>query len=250
MQGVRSTDTDIFRFDSSDTVHVWLVPLKIAPSFLHDLQSLLSEDERQRAARFRFDRHRQAYISARGQLRLLLGNYLKKDPQTIRFSYNEFGKPFLKESVLFFNISHSGAWALMAFHPRWELGVDIEQMKKDFDGLHLVERFFSQNEIEQIRALPDSLKKEGFYNGWTRKEAYIKARGRGLNIPLSEFSVELRPHQRAALLETAHDPKAVEIWSLQSLPAPEGYKAAIVAKTPQFKISLKKGDHLNALLRT
>ncbi len=250
MQRIRSTDTDIFRFDSSDTVHVWLVPLKIPPSFLHDLQSLLSEDERQRAARFRFDRHRQAYIGARGQLRLLLGNYLEKDPQTIRFTYNKFGKPYLKDDVFFFNISHSGDWALMAFHPLWELGVDIEQMKADFDGLHLVERFFSQNEIKQIRALPDSLKKEGFYNGWTRKEAYIKARGRGLNIPLAEFSVDLRPDRPAALLETSHDTEAIRFWSVQSLPAPEGYKAAIAVKSLTFKISLKKGDHLNALLRT
>ncbi len=244
--------TDSFRFSAEDEVHVWRVPLPIPEPFLQSLDALLSADEKNRAARFKFEKHRKNFISARGQLRLLLAAYTGQSPDKLRFTYNRFGKPSLISDGTFpqicFNISHSHELALMAFHPHWELGVDIEWMKPDFDGLHLVHRFFSPNEIEQINALPDHLKREAFFNGWTRKEAYIKARGRGLNIPLAQFSVSLVPGQPARLLETSHDPQAVKEWSLQDIPIDAGYKAAIVVHAVSFRLKQWLGEHLRQLL--
>jgi 4'-phosphopantetheinyl transferase len=252
MQDWQPWHSDSFRFSAEDEVHVWRVPLHISQDFLHALTALLSTDEKERAARFKFEKHRKNFISARGQLRLLLAAYTGQSPDKLRFTYNRFGKPSLISDgtlpQICFNISHSHELALMAFHPRWELGTDIEWMKPDFDGLHLVHRFFSQNEIEQINALPDHLKREAFFNGWTRKEAYIKARGRGLNIPLHRFSVRLTPGEPAALLETSHDPRAVKEWSLQDIPIDTGYKAALVVHAISFRLKQWLGEHLRQLL--
>lgn len=252
MQEWQTWSYESFRFSSPDEVHIWLVPLNITDAFLQRLEKLLSRDERERAARFKFEKHRKHFIAARGQLRLLLAAYIGQEADQLCFSYNRFGKPSLEKSSssqpMQFNISHSHEFALMAFHPEWELGVDIEWMKPDFDGLHLVKRFFSQNEQKQMEEVPDALKKEAFFNGWTRKEAYIKARGRGLNIPLAKFSVSLNPDQPARLIETTHDPEALNFWKLQAIPAPQNYKAAIVVRASSFKSVLRIGANLDRLL--
>ncbi len=252
MRNWQTPDPNAFRFVSPEQVHVWLLPLSVPDSFLTLLSTYLSPDEQERAARFRFEKHRKNYIGVRGRLRLLLGRYLGQSPRALRFRYNKFGKPYLEQTApapnLQFNISHSNEWALLAFHPQWELGVDIEWMKPDFDGLHLVKRFFSAREIAEIEALPEHLKREAFFNGWTRKEAYIKARGQGLNIPLAQFSVSLTPGKAARLLETAHDPAAVNEWSLCDLPAPNEYKAALVVNTKSFYPQRWFGDNLQSLL--
>ena len=241
-----------FQFSSSDEVHIWRVPLNLSEAFLQQLKTRLSPDERERAARFKFEKHRNHFIAARGQLRLLLAAYTGQPADQVRFSYNRFGKPYLQEKnsaqPLQFNISHSHELALMAFHPTWKLGVDIEWMKPDFDGLHLVKRFFSQNEQKEMEEVPEALKKEAFFNGWTRKEAYIKARGRGLNIPLAQFSVSLDPEQPARLIETPHDPEGLKFWKLQAIPVPQNYKAAIVVKARSFKLVLWIGENLDRLL--
>ncbi len=251
MQEWQTWSYESFRFSSPDEVHVWLVPLNITDAFLQRLKELLSPDEKERAARFKFEKHRKHFIAARGQLRLLLAAYTGRAADQLRFSYNHFGKPSLEKSSSYrpmqFNISHSHEFALMAFHPEWELGVDIEWMKPDFDGLHLVNRFFSLNEQKQMEEVPDALKKEAFFNGWTRKEAYIKARGRGLNIPLAKFSVSLHPSRPARLIETTHDPEALQYWGIKDIPVPHNYKAAVVVNSKKFGLLLLEGKNLDRL---
>ncbi len=251
MQEWKLWEAASFHFASPENVHVWLIPLRTTDVFLKKLKNILSEDELQRAARFRFEKHRKNFISARGHLRLLLSAYTGLNPHSIKFTYNEFGKPFLNTAhsgrPLFFNISHSHELALIAFNPQWELGVDIEWMPPDFNGLHLVKRFFSANEIEQIEQLPEAQKKEAFFNGWTRKEAYIKARGKGLNIRLSGFSVSLKPGTAVKIIETSHDPKAVAEWNLQSIPVNKEYKGAIVVHSLNFRTLFWQGKNLQKL---
>jgi len=248
MRNWKTWNRDAFSFKLSNTVHVWLLSLIFDDSQIDYFKSLLSEDEKNRAARFRFDKPRKQFIAARGQLRILIAAYTKLLPEQIRFKYNSYGKPSLEmpanSARLFFNVSHSHQLALIAFSNQYELGVDIEWVPPDFNGLHLASRFFSQKEVKQLRQVPEALKNEAFFNAWTRKEAYIKARGKGLSIPLSGFSVTLIPGEPARLIETGHDPEAVHSWSVKDLPVPSNYKGAVVANTGQFEVKLWNGENL------
>src|SRR5579872_1541004 len=176
-------------------VHVWRADLDLPAERIESLSQILSADERVRASRFRYDIDRNRFVVAHGALRILLARYLGAKPYAIEFSQNEFGKPLLNHNhskELHFNLSHSGTLALFAF-ARAEVGVDIERIRPEFTTEQIAERFFSTDEVNDLRALPIHLQAVGFFNCWTRKEAYIKAWGKGLSMPLSDFAVSLRP---------------------------------------------------------
>lgn len=235
-----------FVFDQR--VHIWKISIIPELKFIRQLHSLLSADERKRAERFKFDKHRHKYIAARGQLRIVLGRYLKVPPQSLTFSYNEFGKPYLFGSVgsplIQFNMSHSHELGLIAIHKKREVGVDIEWQRPGFAGLKIARRFFSASEVEALEQLPAEQQEKAFFLCWSRKEAYIKARGRGLNIPLDQFDVSLNPEEPARLLSTKHDPPAKDQWSLQSVEADEQYGAAVVVQASGFNTCLIEARHL------
>jgi len=216
-----------FHFEDQ-TVHIWKLPLELTPRLINQMQSILSTDEKKRAARFHFDKDRHAYMAARGQLRILLAKYLGKTAQEIALGYNEYGKPYVKNAALQFNVSHSGRFGLIAFDADWPVGVDIEKMRPDFGGMKIARHFFSAHEIGELSRLPIATQQSAFFNGWTRKEAYIKALGKGLVIPLHQFSVSLAPDKAALLLSTEHDPAQKMHWKLFALPAPLGYAAAVI----------------------
>jgi len=178
-------------------VDVWRASLKCAPELIRRVESTLSDDERNRAARFHFARDREFFVAARGMLRELAGAYLKSAPSELRFQYGPEGKPSISRKNLDcpirFNLSHARETALYAFACGREVGIDIEDIRSDFAGEAIAEHFFSADEVAELRALPAELQTEGFFNCWTRKEAYVKARGGGLQIPLDSFAVVLTP---------------------------------------------------------
>lgn len=217
-------------------IHLWRAHLPLDETALRRLRSTLSSDEQDRARRFHFRRDGDRFISGRGILRDLLGRYSRHTPSEISFDYNELGKPSVSAPRsardICFNLSHSHELVLLAFTTRRNLGVDVEWLRPDFGGADIAQRYFAQQEIAEFRSLPPSRQAEGFFLCWTRKEAYIKARGEGLKIPLDSFHVSLTPGQPARLY--CEDRAR---WSLTSVDPYSGYVGAMVVEgqSPQLK---------------
>jgi 4'-phosphopantetheinyl transferase len=210
-------------------VHVWFVELAASDASLEDCVSTLSADERERALRFRFEQLKTAFTLSRGILRVLLGRYLAIEPGRVRFAYGTRGKPRLAfpETPLEFNLAHSGVFAAYAFAVGCELGVDIEEVRPVPDQEGIVRRFFSREECEEWLELDSWQRDEAFFRCWTRKEAYIKALGDGLSMPLDSFRVSLRPGVPASLIHANGDPAAGSNWSLLSLTPADGYVGSL-----------------------
>jgi 4'-phosphopantetheinyl transferase len=213
-------------------VHVWRTPLEQPADRLEDLRRTLAPDERQRAERFHFDKDRRHFVAGRGLLRTLLGRYLGRDPGSLQFAYNPQGKPMLagEGGGLRFNLAHSHGLALFAVSRGRELGVDLERIRPEFAGEPVAQRFFSPREVAALRALSGERRHEAFFVCWTRKEAYLKATGKGLSLPLDCFDVSLLPGEPAALLATRHDPTEVGRWSLRALAPAQGYAGALAVE--------------------
>jgi 4'-phosphopantetheinyl transferase len=163
-------------------VQLWRFPLATAGVALSVLKSLLSPDELQRAGRLLDAQKAQAFIVGRGRLRQILAAYRQCDPAAIAFSYGGDGKPALPpSSPLHFNLSHSGAWAVLALSRGGEVGVDIERIDPCLDYEGLAARFFSGAEQKRLLAAPWPRRRRSFYRLWTRKEALLKGQGRGFS---------------------------------------------------------------------
>lgn len=212
-------------------VHAWRARYDVRGSSLGELQQILSADERERAARFRFPKDRNCFVAARGLLRVILGRYLDADPRELRFGYTTHGKPFLTTQSaadpLRFNLSHSDGLILYAITRGREIGIDVERVRSDLADEGIAERFFSPREVAELRGLPKHLRGKAFFACWTRKEAYIKARGEGLTFPLDQFEVSLVPGGTAALLTTRPDAEEASHWSLRHLDPAPGYVGAL-----------------------
>lgn len=202
-------------------IHVWRVSLDQTESCLQTLQQTLSTDERTKADRFRFPKDRSQFIVSRGALRAILSRYLNISSHILRFDYNPYGKPSLivaqGGNTLCFNLSHSRGIALIAITKNRDIGVDIEGINAKFSCLEIAEKFFSPLESSVLRSLPEHLQATAFFTCWTRKEAYIKAVGKGLSIPLNQFDVSLAPGEPAALLNVEGNPEEASKWSLIEL---------------------------------
>jgi 4'-phosphopantetheinyl transferase len=224
-----------------DEVHVWRVSLDIEPSLVERFRKVISIEERARADRFRFEIDRRRFTVARGCLRVLMGRYLKADPAKLSIVYGEYGKPTLQDSVpgtpdLRFNLAHSGGLALYAFTYLGEIGVDVELIRSEVIADDLARRFFSAAEVRCLRQLPKELLSRAFFNGWTRKEALIKAKGKGLSLPLDEFDVTLAPGEPPAVLRTGWDENEAKRWSLRELDAGPGHAAAIALESHNWQL--------------
>jgi 4'-phosphopantetheinyl transferase len=218
-------------------VHVWRIDLEAAYD-TDSLRSLLSGDEIERADRYRSERSRRDFTVARASLRLLLARYLGDKARSFRFELVINGKPRLAglPRGLEFNLSHSGRLALIAFSRSGRLGVDIEcrGALKDMDNV--ARTSFSPNEYAAYRALPDGERSVGFYNAWTRKEAFIKALGLGLAFPLHDFDVSLAPCLPPRLLRIEGETGPPERWSLACPDAASDYAAAVALDLPEFTL--------------
>jgi 4'-phosphopantetheinyl transferase len=225
----------------SSAVHVWRASLDRSPSQLARFLNTLATDERSKAGRFYFRHDRDHFIAARGILRAILGRYLNKAPQDISFSYGNYGKPALVSESgadeVRFNISHSHGAALYVVTRDREIGVDLELIRDDVEVEQIAERFFSHREIAALHALPADFRRRAFFLCWTRKEAYIKARGEGLSLPLDQFQVSLVPGEPAALVSAEHCSSEVSRWSLQELFPAADYAAALAVEGRDWTLS-------------
>ncbi len=216
-------------------IQLWLADLDRPPIPRERLAALLAPDERARADRFRFDVHRFRFTVGRGLLRTLLGGFLDADPRGLAFEYGDKGKPRLARLPwdLRFNLSNSRNAVLIAVARGAELGADIEALRELDDASALVERFFHPAEREVFARLGVGDRIAGFYSGWTRKEAYVKARGDGLSLPTSAFQVDLSLGGPAALLRFDQEPEEVARWSLTALEPARGYLGALAVEAAE-----------------
>jgi 4'-phosphopantetheinyl transferase len=216
-------------------VHIWRASLKVDSAALRRFEGLLADDEKIRAERFIFDRDRNRFIAARGILRDVLGRYLQRPPQDIDFVYGPRGKPAIasggERPSIHFNLSHAHGLTAIGVARERELGIDIELIRPEFAGEGIAKRYFSPKEVNELNRLPTELRTEGFFHCWTRKEAYIKAQGDGLSIPLQSFEVSLTPGLPAEL-NSADGSR----WSLRSFAPNSGYVGAIVVEGSSWQL--------------
>ena len=206
---------------------MWRGRLASSSDTRHRLLELLSSDELQRARGYKFDLHRDQYILARGLLRVILSIYTDGPADQLAFAYTQYGKPFLANCGIHFNVSHSDELALYAIAHEQRLGVDIERMRPVRDQEALAKQFFSRAEYKDWLALHPFSRTEGFFNCWTRKEAYLKAIGNGLSARLDTFDVSLTPRAVAAINAIDGQSRPASKWSLFHLNPEHDYVGAI-----------------------
>lgn len=225
-------DTTRQSYQSADaTVEVFWMALDTAAADPARFARLLSPGERARAERFRYARDRRRFVVRRGRLRELLADRIGCAPEEVRLACDAFGKPRIASSALSFNLSHSDGIALYAIARGREVGCDIEWRDERLAPRAVAERFFSPREVEMLNALPREAWVAGFFNCWTRKEAFVKACGLGLSAPLHAFDVSLAPGEPAALL------RGGEGWSLRAFEPMAGLHAAVVAEGDDWRLA-------------
>jgi 4'-phosphopantetheinyl transferase len=217
-----------------DEIHVWRATLDQPPSRIQSFLCSLAADERARAARFYFEKDREHFIVARGVLRAILGCYLNRAPECLSFCCGSHGKPAIAAEpdgdAIRFSVSHSGGVALYAVARGREVGIDLERIRFDLAVVEIAERYFSRREVAMLRTLSAEAQRQAFFRLWTRKEAYVKARGEGLSLPLDQFDVSLAAEEPTAVWATQRDPSEASRWSLQELAPAPGYAAALAAE--------------------
>lgn len=212
---------------------MWRVLLDRDHRPIGELVDSLSSDERERAARFRFDAHRRAFVTGRATLRAILGRYCGEDPASVRLGVTDHGKPFLLDGGdVSFNLSHSGAVIVYAVAWRRRVGIDVERVRSDLDHDALSARFFAPEEQRALRRVPEAQRQAAFFACWVRKEAFVKGRGEGLSLGLDQFVVSVAPDQPPRLLAVRGRPGESEGWSLHALDAGAGYSAAVAVEGP------------------
>ncbi|MFL6311483.1 MAG: 4'-phosphopantetheinyl transferase family protein [Terriglobales bacterium] len=231
---------------SSGTVHVWQFDIALPKDQSERYRDILSPDENQRADRFYFDRDRIRFIAARAAMRSILAGYLNVAPHKIIFTYAANGKPEfaggLNESGLNFNLSHSRDRALLGVVSNACIGVDIEFINHEFTSDEIAQRFFAPGEVSRLRAMPEMERPAAFFSCWTRKEAYIKAVGQGLSLPLDSFEVAFGPGVEPSLLRVETSSEEAARWSMYNIPAAKGYAAAILVEGKNHKLEYREWD--------
>jgi len=220
---------------AKNEIHVWRASLPTDQVTLRRFASTLGDAEAERAARFVFDRDRDRFIASHGILRALLGGYMECAPQAIGFELGLRGKPAIARRgsapapAPSFNLAHSHALAVIAVGRQREIGVDIELMRPEIAGEDIARRYFSTKEFDELSRQPAESRTEGFFLCWTRKEAYVKARGDGLHTPLDSFDVSLSPGTPATLSSADESRWAIEAFD----PSPSAemrYAGAVAAE--------------------
>jgi 4'-phosphopantetheinyl transferase len=216
-----------------EDAHVWGVALDDPGHDLDSFRARLSADEQARADRFKFPQDRRRYIISHAAVRDILSRYTLTNAADLEFISGAHGKPRLappfRSSEIEFNLSHSHERALLALNRRHDLGVDIEHVKGDFEIFEVARRFFTEPEVEQLRGLPERLQRQAFYQCWTSKEAFLKAKGTGLSGELDEVNISLHGSQ-------VRIQACVAGWALQELSCSEDYKAALVTKDKPLNV--------------
>lgn len=217
-------------------VHIW----KLQPELAGDLarySRILSREEQERADRFRFPHLARNFIVDHGRLRLILASYAQTAPQELAFALNEYGKPELAHPAgpLRFNLSHTEGLSLLAVCLHSPVGIDVEAVRPMTDWRDIAHSHFSLTEIAALDETPQADRTHAFFRCWTRKEAFLKAHGLGLSIPLDSFAVSVAREELPALLECAWDDGETRRWSLMSLALGERYAGALAIPRGAWK---------------
>jgi 4'-phosphopantetheinyl transferase len=230
-----------------DRIDVWIISL--LESHHPDPAGCLSADERARAARFAFDRDRRRFAAGRGALRSILASYLRCTPSEVVFAYGEMGKPRLDASHtvrgLQFNASGSADLAVCAVTCDRSVGIDIEQIRDEFDP-DVVRYALTEGERAELECIPANQQTAAFYRTWTRKEGYLKAIGCGLSRPLSAFSVSVTPTETPRLLRDDLVTTATQCWSFTDFDPAPGWVGTVVCSGPPLAVRLHACDALKA----
>jgi 4'-phosphopantetheinyl transferase len=214
-----------------DEVHVWQVDLNAWEKEAGSLFELLDSEERERAARFKFPAPRNQFVISRALLRRALGAYLRMDARAVRFRSSGNGKPGLAaNSDLRFNLSHTQGATVFAIARHRQVGIDVERIREDTNALVLAERFFSRPEVEWLKSQSASELLASFFSCWTAKEAYIKAQGEGLSLPLGSFGVLPVPGGCELRLRVYDDPQESGRWSMWRLELGVGLRGALAVE--------------------
>ncbi|MEM7103991.1 MAG: 4'-phosphopantetheinyl transferase superfamily protein [Bacteroidota bacterium] len=216
-----------------NVIHVWKYRVSDGISSMNDHLKLLSDQEKQRADRYRFEVDRERFIISHSILRILLGHYLGQEPDQITFSFGHQQKPELRDyKRLTFNMSHSEDYAVYGYCLDYDIGIDVEYVKKDIEFEIIARQFFSEKECAALFSLEKKNLATGFFNCWTRKEAFIKAIGDGLTFPLDQFAVTLKPGKSPELTELKSAPTSLKQWSLYAFSPREDYIGACAVNGP------------------
>jgi 4'-phosphopantetheinyl transferase len=222
-------------------IAVWQVDLDVSVESLPRLSALLSEDEQARARRFVFEKDRRRFAVGRATLRILLSRCLDMKSDQVCFGYGANGKPYLKGAIgsgrLHFNVSHSDSLALIAVCAGAELGVDVELVREMDDMESIVRRFFCPQEVEQWIGLPNELRTRAFFDCWTRKEAYVKAIGDGLLLPLDRFQVDFRPGEAPGIRVRGNGDG--QLWSILDVSPSPRYAGALAIPGSGWQLRLR-----------
>jgi 4'-phosphopantetheinyl transferase len=222
--------------------HVWYGNPQVLddPGLAEAYRELLSEQERHREKRFRFDADRQEYSFAHTLLRVLLSEYLGCPPTKLEFAQNQFGKPRLaypQASGLRFNLSHTPGLAVCAIAKDCEVGVDVERADRDVDELTLAQRYFSESEYELLESAPTTEHRTIFYRLWTLKESFIKAYGVGLSFPLADFAFSIPSDGPPTISFKKYSENRPSDWCFASRKIADHHQAAVslrVGEPTQF----------------
>jgi 4'-phosphopantetheinyl transferase len=215
---------------AADEVHIWVAVLDRPADEIAALQALLSADEQDRVTRIHCPRTRLEFAVGRGLLRTLLASYLDVEPARLGFAVGPAGKPELREPAgtqLHFNVTHSHGLVMYAVTRRCPVGVDMEHLRPMSDYLGLAERYFSPREVTILRELPDDQRERAFFHAWTRKEAFLKARGVGLSYGLERVEVTLGPREAPQLVRVDGEERQARSWSLHNLEPAPGFVGAL-----------------------
>jgi 4'-phosphopantetheinyl transferase len=221
----------------ADLIHIWLIRLSHMddPSTLD--KDMLSDKELESFRKFHFERDRRRYLISHCALRIILARYLGFAPSQVQYQYSAKGKPSLIEpSKVYFNLAHSHEIAMVAVAAHEEIGVDVELIRPIEDIDHLARTCFSPREYLEFSQTSPSASQRAFFNGWTRKEAYIKAVGEGLSYPLDQFDVSMLPWESPILTSIAGHPDDVDQWTLHDIPLGEEYAASVALKAQHVNV--------------
>lgn len=222
-------------------IDLWVWPIDGGADQARPYVDVLSAHEKSRADRFLNPAHGDAFRIAHGRLRHILGRRLGIAPNAVAFDTGPHGKPSLAgaHNSLSFNLTHSGALAALAVTEGLDLGVDIEEIREVKEDI--AERYFSEDEVRQIRTLPGDRQNDAFFRCWTRKEAIVKALGSGLTMPLDKFTVDILADRERGLVRSV-DQAAADRWRLAPFMPAAGYHGAVAVLTDGRPIVLTRHE--------
>jgi 4'-phosphopantetheinyl transferase len=227
-------------------VHVWLVNLDLEIYSLSRFLRDLSLSERTRAKKLRFESDQRRFVLAKGMLRHLLGDYLGMPPHEIQFSAGPAGKPELSQGHLgdtgffHFNQSHSGHLAVFAFSRTHRVGVDIEEIRPYNELEQVAELLLNSKELAAFHNLTPEAKQEAFFGAWTCKEAFVKAIGKGLSLPLSSFEISGTANGLSRIVQSDQHPPQPLGWHVKQLPISTQFAAAVCAEGDEWTVHCLK----------